>query len=137
MECTLQIFGMAADTGDFRSSARLLPVKCLSQATCCTLHIILNSDILSQTRLSLTQKKKDIKTEIYRWCKMREWGSSIHTPYNAECERMFKGQTGGRGICPYRHRRHLISFPRVLKALHHSSVFITVDLPVCLSGLWW
>lgn len=41
------------------------------------------------------------------------------------------------GICPS-HCQHLISFPSVLKALHLSSVFITVDLPVrCSSICWW
>lgn len=39
-------------------------------------------------------------------------------------------------ICPS-NCQHLISFPSVLKALHHSSVFITVDLPVFVSALWW
>lgn len=41
------------------------------------------------------------------------------------------------GICPSR-CQHLISFPSVLKALHLSSVFITVDLPVGYSSIcWW
>lgn len=49
MKYTLQIFSMEADTGDFRTSERLLLVKRLSQATCCTAHIILNSVILHNT----------------------------------------------------------------------------------------
>lgn len=40
------------------------------------------------------------------------------------------------GICPSR-CQHLISFPSVLKALHLSSVFITVDLPVGCSSICW
>lgn len=48
---------------------------------------------------------------MYRWCRMWERGSSIHTPYNAEFERMFKGQTGGRGdlSIPMPPTPHLIS----------------------------
>lgn len=34
---------MVTDTGDFRSSERLLLVKHLSQATCCTAHIMQNA----------------------------------------------------------------------------------------------
>lgn len=75
--------------------------------------------------------KKDIKTRNWKW----ERSPSIHRTHNAEHVWMFEGGGGLLLVPPP--TPDLIS-PWVLKALQHSSVFITADLPVCLSGIcWW
>lgn len=61
---------MAADTGDFRSSERLLLLKRLSQATCCIADIMLNSVILHNLHSAAKKKRMNVQIEL------REHGSS-------------------------------------------------------------
>lgn len=93
MKYTLQIFSMAADTGDFRSSARLLLVKRLSQATCCTAHIMPNSVIFHSMHGKAKKKKK--KGQICRWQSENtaHLRVCIHRPCDGRCEKTFEGQT--------------------------------------------
>lgn len=129
-------FSMAADTGDFGSSERLLLVKRLSQATCCKAHIMINSHLLYSYYATCIMEQKKNKTDKFAHSRVRtcliweECASTDHVILDVR-----KHLNARPGICPSS-CQHLISFPYVLKALHHSSVFITVDLPVCVSGIW-
>lgn len=88
------------------------------------------------------KKRKGRKKEIKRFahgkvetCLVQEEVLDAFTDHViADVRKHLKARAG---ICPS-HCQHLISFfPSVLKALHHSSVFITVVLPVSLDGICW
>lgn len=121
--------------------------KRLSQATCCTTHFMPNSVILhsAQGRAKRRKEKKEkgeIKKEIKRFadgkvepCLVQEEVLDAFTDHViADVRKHLKARAG---ICPS-HCQHPISFfPSVPKALRHSSVFITVVLPVSLDGICW
>ncbi len=88
MKYTLQIFSMEADTGDFRTSERLLLVKRLSQATCGTAHIILNSVVLHNMHSreeyghygkKCTHRQNDSRREKTFECQTRDLSISLST----------------------------------------------------------
>lgn len=106
---------------------RLLLVKCLSQETRCTAHIILNSVILHNMHSGAKKK-----IQIAEWEHV-SFSKSMHAFTHHVIEDVRKHLNARPGICPSP-CQHLISFPSVLKTLHHSSVFITVGLPVAYGG---
>lgn len=90
---TMQFFNMAADTKDFRSSGRLLLVKRLSQATCCTAHMLNSGILYSMYNRAKGKKAKHLFTDRpVRVCLILQ-SVSIHEPCNRRCEKTFECQT--------------------------------------------